>query len=433
MTDGRDAVVIGAGVIGASVSYELTKLGWRVTTVEKLTDVGAGSTSASSAVVRFHYSTFEGVAASWEAKFGWERWGEYLEAPSGEPLARFQKTGCLILDGTTDRDRTCALFDRVGVPWEEWDAETIRQRVPGLNPAKYGPPVPVTDPEFWVDADSDLTGYFTPDGGFVDDPQLAARNLIAAAKRRGCDVRLGEEVVEILQSGGRVSGVRLAGGDTVMAPVVVNVTGPYSASVNALAGVLTDFCVRTRPLRQEVHSVTAPEGYGVGTLGPVVMDGDLGTYFRSHFQQQIIVGGAEPECDPLEWVEDPNTYNVNPTQRVWEAQVYRLARRIPSLPVPPRPRGTSALYDVADDWIPIYDKTSLGGFYVAIGTSGNQFKNAPVVGHFMASLISACEAGQDHDTEPVVVPGRYTTHSIRLSHYSRLRKIHADSTFNVMG
>jgi sarcosine oxidase subunit beta len=433
MRTARDVVVIGAGVIGASVAYELSKLGRQVTTVEKLTDVGAGSTSASSAVIRFHYSTFEGVAASWEAKFGWERWGDYLEAPSNELLARFHKTGCLILDGSTDRERTCALFDRVGVPWEAWDAKTIQRRIPGLNPAKHGPPVAVNDPAFWVGSDSDLTGYFTPDGGFVDDPQLAARNLIAAAKRRGCDVRLGEEVVEILQSGGRVSGVRLAGGDTVMAPVVINVTGPYSAKINALAGVLGDFGVRTRPLRQEVHSLTAPKDYGVGPLGPVIMDGDLGTYFRSHFQKQIIVGGTEPECDPMDWVEDPNTYNINPTQRVWEAQVYRLARRIPSLPVPPRPRGVGALYDVADDWIPIYDKTSLRGFYVAIGTSGNQFKNAPVVGYFMAALISACEAGHDHDADPVVATGRHTTHSIGLGHYSRLRQIHSESNFNVMG
>jgi sarcosine oxidase, subunit beta len=433
MTSAPDAIVIGAGVIGASVAYELTKLGWHVTSVEKLTDVGAGSTSASSAVIRFHYSTYEGVVASWEAKFGWEQWRDYLEAPSDETLARFHKTGCLILDGSTDRERTCALFDRVGIPWEAWDADTIRRRIPGLDPAKHGPPVAVSDPAFWVDPTSDLSGYFTPDGGFVDDPQLAARNLIAAAQRRGCEVRLGEEVVEILQAGGHVGGVRLAGGDTLRAPVVVNVTGPYSATINELAGVLSDFGVRTRPLRQEVHSVTAPEGYSAGDLGPVIMDGDLGTYFRSHFQHQIIVGGTEPACDPLEFVDDPNTYNVNPTQRAWEAQVFRLARRIPSLPVPPRPRGTGALYDVADDWIPIYDRTSLGGFYVAIGTSGNQFKNAPVVGHFMATLISACEAGHDHDADPVVADGRYTEHSINLGHYSRLRQIHGESSFNVMG
>jgi len=163
------------------------------------------------------------------------------------------------------------------------------------------------------------------------------------------------------------------------------------------------------------------------------VDGDLGTYFRSHVDGQLIVGGAEPACDPLHWIDDPDMYDPRPTTQIWDAQVLRLARRIPSLRVPHRISGLGALYDVADDWIPIYDRTSLGGFYVAIGTSGNQFKNAPIVGRFMATLIRACENGHDHDADPVVVPGRFTKNAINLGHYSRLRQPHAESAFNVMG
>ena len=126
-------------------------------------------------------------------------------------------------------------------------------------------------------------------------------------------------------------------------------------------------------------------------------------------------------------------YNPQPSQAVWGAQVLRLARRIPALGIPPRPRGLAALYDVSDDWIPIYDRTSLKGYYVAIGTSGNQFKNAPVVGSFMAALISACENGRDHDADPVVVRGRFAGNTVNLGHYSRRRTIHAASSFSVMG
>ena len=70
-------------------------------------------------------------------------------------------------------------------------------------------------------------------------------------------------------------------------------------------------------------------------------------------------------------------------------------------------RGFADLYDCSDDWIPIYDRSELPGFYMAVGTSGNQFKNAPVVGHCMAELIEACENGHDHDADPVRV-GRCT-------------------------
>ena len=116
MTHTADAVVIGTGVIGAAVAYELAQSGLRVVAIDRLGGVGSGSTSSSSSIVRFHYSTFEGVAASWESKFSWESWPEYLGSRPEESLARFIKTGCLILDGSTQRERVLPLFDRVGVP-----------------------------------------------------------------------------------------------------------------------------------------------------------------------------------------------------------------------------------------------------------------------------------------------------------------------------
>ena len=433
MTHTADAIVIGTGIIGAAVAYELALTGLRVVSVDRLGDVGSGSTSSSSSIVRFHYSTFDGVAASWEAKFGWETWRDYLGAPHEETLARFFRTGCLILDGSTQRERVLSLFGQVGIPYQCWDAETIRQQVPGLDPGRYGPPKPVTDDAFWADADGELGAYFTPDGGFIDDPQLAARNLMAAALRRGAGVQLREEVVAILEQNARVHGIRLRSGSVIESPIVVNAAGPYSNRVNALAGVTGEFRIRTRPLRQEVHSVLAPAGYARGELGPAVADGDLGTYFRSHFGGQLIVGGAEPACDPLHWIDEPDIFEPQPTVPVWNAQVLRLARRIPSLSIPPRPTGFGALYDVADDWIPIYDRTSLAGFYVAIGTSGNQFKNAPVVGRLMAALIHTCQNGHDHDSDPVVFQGPFTKNAINLGHYSRLRQPHAESAYSVMG
>jgi glycine/D-amino acid oxidase-like deaminating enzyme len=428
-----DAVVVGTGIIGAAIAYELALTGLRVISVDRLGDVGSGSTSSSSSVIRFHYSTFEGVAAAWEAKFAWETWRDYLGAPADETLARYLRVGCLILDGSTERERVLSLFEHIGIPYQCWDGETIRQQVPGLDPGRYGPPKPVTDDAFWADADGEVGAYFTLDGGFIDDPQLATRNLMAAAMRRGAEVRLHDEVVAILEKNARVQGIRLRSGGVIESPIVVNAAGPYSNRVNALAGVTGEFRIRTRPLRQEVHTVPAPAGYAGGELGPVVADGDLGTYFRSHLGGQLHVGGLEPACDALHWIDDPDVFDPQPTVPVWEAQVLRLARRIPSLGIPSRPVGFGALYDAADDWIPIWDRTSLGGYYVAMGTSGNQFKNAPVAGRFMATLIEACENGHDHDCDPIVFNGRFTKNAINLGHYSRLRPAHAESVHGVMG
>jgi len=49
-------------------------------------------------------------------------------------------------------------------------------------------------------------------------------------------------------------------------------------------------------------------------------------------------------------------------------------------------------YDVADDWCPIYDKSSIPGYYMAIGTSGNQFKNAGVAGQVLVHTITVARA-----------------------------------------
>ena len=67
-----DAVVIGAGVIGSAVGLELARGGRSVVCVDKGPAPGAGSTSASSSIIRFNYSTLDAVLTAWEAAPSWE-------------------------------------------------------------------------------------------------------------------------------------------------------------------------------------------------------------------------------------------------------------------------------------------------------------------------------------------------------------------------
>jgi sarcosine oxidase subunit beta len=113
----------------------------------------------------------------------------------------------------------------------------------------------------------------------------------------------------------------------------------------------------------------------------------------------------------------------------------RINKRMPSVGVPPphEKKGVVDRYDKSDDWIPIYDRTDLDGFYVAIGTSGNQFKNAAVAGHMMAELIVAVEDGRDHDNDPLQVTGPHTGLNLDLATFRRNRSIHANSSMTVHG
>jgi sarcosine oxidase subunit beta len=429
-----DAVVIGAGVLGASIALELARHGREVIVVDKGAGPGTGSTSASSACVRFHYSTWEGVVTSWEAKHGWERWPQHLGVVDPAGLAKYLRTGVLVFDFPGfDSARVLDLYRRVGIPFDVLAADDISARLPHLDTGRYFPPRTLDDETFWAGPSGRLTGFWTPEGGFVDDPQLAAHNLMYAAECQGASSLYDVSVAAIQRNADRVAGVGLLDGREIAASLVVNAAGPHSGRVNAMAGVEEEFRVKTRPLRQEVHHVAPPPSCGIGTNSPLVGDGDLGIYFRGEPGGGILAGGQEPECDPMVWLDDPDAVDPRPTTQVYEAQTTRLARRVPQLPIPGRPKGIVGVYDVSDDWIPIYDRTSLPGYYVAIGTSGNQFKNAPIVGQLMRGLIDGCESGHDHDREPVVWTAPITGLDVNLGHYSRLREPNPASSNSVLG
>ncbi|HSS67889.1 MAG TPA: FAD-dependent oxidoreductase, partial [Nocardioidaceae bacterium] len=325
------------------------------------------------------------------------------------------------------------LFDDVGVPYERWTADMLETCVPGIDSGRYFPPKPVDDDAFADDATDRLGAIYTPDGGYVTDPQLATQNLALAAQRNGAQFLFHQTVTGIEQQGGRVSGVALADGSRVSAGVLVNAAGPWSTSLNRLAGVGAEFTISVRPLRQEVHQVAAPRSFVDGDVSIVIADLDLGTYWRTAPGGFLLVGGTEPDCDPLEWVDDPDTATPRATGDSFRAQVTRLARRLPELGVPNRPTGIAGVYDVAEDWTPIYDRTDLDGYYVAMGTSGNQFKNAPLVGGFIAALVDAVENGHDHDVDPVPYKCDHTGQTVNLGVFSRKRAVKAESTHTVIG
>jgi sarcosine oxidase subunit beta len=430
-----DAIIIGSGVIGAAVAFELTKKGHRTLNVDKLPAAGYGPTSNSCAIVRAHYSSPDGVAMAYEGFFYWRDWERYLETTDDFGTARYMNCGTILFKSASGHhEKVLKHYRDLGVEHEEWDVGTLEEKAPVYDTKAFWPPKRPSDPRFWEEPEAQVEGaVFTPGSGYVNDPQLATHNLQRAAEAKGGEFRYRAEVVRIRRAGGRVAGVTLSDGVDIDAPIVVNVAGPHSFLINRLAGVEDGMKVKTRPLRHEVHQVPAPPDIDFERSGCHTSDGDTGIYFRPDSGNNILVGSEDPDCDPKVWVESPDCYERHITEAQWEAQVFRLARRIPSLRIPTERRGVVDLYDCSDDWIPIYDRSDLDGFYMAVGTSGNQFKNAPVIGHLMAELIDACESGHDHDTEPLRVKCRYTGRELDAGFYSRLREINPSSSFSVNG
>ncbi len=430
-----DAIIIGAGVIGAAVAFELAKLGWKTLTVDRNGQAGHGSTAGSCAIIRMHYSTLDGTAFAWEGYHYWRDWTDYLEVTPESGLVTFRETGCLVMktEGNSYLARHMEHSRALDCPFEEWSPETITARLPGYDTQLFHPPKRGDDPAFGQPTGGSLRGgVFWPNGGYVTDPALSAANLADAAAAKGAEFLYGATVTEILTAGGRTSGVKLASGEELHAPVVINVAGPASSRINEMAGVTGDMTISTRALRQEVVHVPAPEGLDFENQGFVLSDSDIAVYCRPEHGNNILVGSEDPPCDGHIWVDDDTDYDREFTEQ-WRTQALRYAQRLPTLGIPSRMKGVVDLYDVTDDWIPIYDRSSLDGFYMACGTSGNQFKNAPIAGKMMAALVAYGEAGNDHDVQPLQFRLPYIGRDIDVGFYSRKRPINRESSFSVLG
>jgi len=295
-----NAIIIGSGIIGCSIAFELSKKGWKTLNVDKLAAAGLGSTANSCAVVRVHYSTLDGTAVAYESYQYWNDWANYLEVEDPTGIAEFHKRGVLVFKSQVNDNlkKVRSMMDELGIGYENWDFEKIKEKFPLLDDTSYYPARRPEDPDFGKKNESSLSGaIYYPEGGYISDPDDFNRNLTEQAK----------------------------------------------------------------------------------------------------------------------------------------AQAYRLAQRIPDLRIPNQIQGVVDLYDVADDWIPIYDKSDLSGFYLAVGTSGNQYKTAPVVGKMMAELIVQCENGKDHDIDPVVFRLKHLKREVSMKFYSRLREINKESSFSVLG
>lgn len=430
-----DAIIIGAGIIGAAVGLELSRKGYRTLNVDRLPAAGYGSTSNSCAIIRTYYSTLEGCAMAFEGYHYWRDWVDYIGIRDAAGMAGFVECGTLVMKTPHNQylKPVMAMSDALGITYEEWQPERIAQRMPSWDLRRFTPVRAIDDPRFGESSGDLVEGaVFWPQGGYVTDPQLATHNLQCATEAVGGEFLFNARIVEIAGAQtGRVTGVVLEDGRTLHAPVVVNVAGPHSAAINDLAGITGRMNIRTRALRHEVPHVPSPPDFDSDRIGLVTSDSDIGAYTRPASGGRILIGSEDPPCDDRRWV-DPDDFDPHLGDQ-GRVQVMRCAQRLPSLGIPNRIGGVVDLYDVSDDWIPIYDKSDLGGFYLAIGTSGNQFKNAPVAGKLMAALIDACENGRDHDVEPLSFHLDHVNRAIDIGFYSRNREVNSDSSFSVLG
>lgn len=354
-----DIIVIGAGVIGTSVAYHLAQQGAKRVLVLDRSQIGAGTTSQSSGILRTHYSVIENVELAQKSWSVFNNFPEYLgdeDAASG-----LVKCGYLIAapEGPKLEPLRASLNAQVdkGIALKFIDKEEARSLLPICR----------------FD-DAALMG-FEPEAGFAD-AYLVATSFARTARKLGVKIMEGVEVEQLLLDGGKVSGVQTSKG-RFMAETVISTQNIWSKDIERWTGVPT-------PVVAERHAVLALEGPEAYTFSMPVYK-DLGSsgmlYCRSYGGNQMlvsegIVGEKLPEAD-----NEQGDISMDYIVEVG-AQV---AERFPSYETAGLASSWTGVYDVTPDWNPVLGRLpDVPGLIVGYGFSGHGFKLSPGVGRVLA-------------------------------------------------
>jgi sarcosine oxidase subunit beta len=353
-----DFLIVGGGVIGASIAFHLARRkAGRVILLEK-SFLGAGSSGKSGAIIRQHYSN---VLTASMAQKSLRVFEQFDDVVGGPPV--FTHTGMALIVNQRDR---------AGL-----EANLVMQRRLGIDVRLVsGEELSDIDPN--VQLREDELAAFEVEAGYVEAVQVVA-SFADAARRAGADIRQGVEVKAMLTDKNRVVGVETNEGRYECRNLVL-ATGPWAAQLADSVGLK----LPVQACRTQVALFRRPPDSG--RRGVVYGDFVQGLYFKPTHGEMVHAGSLAGEeiNNPV----DPNNYN-EAADGDWLPQVrQKLSRRCPALHRGYGRGGYGALYGITPDWHPILDRLpGLGGAFCAVGFSGHGFKMSPIVGELMTELV----------------------------------------------
>ena len=356
MIDTADFVVVGAGVMGASIAYHLAERNaGRVVVLEKAT-VASAASGRSSALVRMHYTVREEVLLAVKSLEYFTHWTERLGRPT-----HFRKTGFvrIVPAGEIDHLRRNAEMQRACGANVELLSRTELQE---LEPA-------------WNFEDVELAAY-EPESGYGDGATVAT-DFLDRARELGADYEPNAEVLGIDAANGRLASVRTDSG-TIATPRAVVAAGAWTDRLLRAVGV-------ELPLDTEYHEVAILERPTEITRTHIAcIDSILDIYFRSEGKTQTLVGdfyGERGEAIPTTIPSGlpsrrspPKSRSCRNVSRSWRTQASSAA--------------SPGFYTMTPDFHGLMGETlEVEGLYCCTGFSGMGFKIAPAVGLTMAELV----------------------------------------------
>ncbi len=365
-------VIIGGGVVGASVAYHLTHLGWTDVVLLEQGQLSGGTTwhaagligqlratESGTRLVQYGTSLYRQLEEETGLGTGYKRCGGVTVARTPERMVQLQRTAA-----------NAAAYDL--------DCEVI-------SPARARELYPVLEHR-------DLVGaLWLPDDGTVNPTDLT-QALAKGARMHGARIIERVRVTGIAQRDGRVTGVHTDAGD-IEAEIVVNCAGQWAKAVGALAGVNV-------PLHSAEHFYVVSERIeGVHPMLPILRDPDGYTYFKEEVGG-LVIGGFEPTAKP--WVapeEIPYPFEFQLLGEDWDhfaVLMESALERIPAL----QHTGIKKFYDGPESFTPdnqfiLGEAPELRGFFVAAGFNSVGIMTSGGAGRALAEWIVAGEPTSD--------------------------------------
>ena len=339
------AVVIGGGVVGCSIAYNLARRGLRDVVVIERETVGSGTTSKAAGGIRVQFPTETEIRFSLEAIRVFERFQDEFGVDPG-----YKKIGYLFLLSEERQLRAfeprIALQTRLGADVRVVTPDDARKLVPALR------------------VDDLIAAVWGPGDGLAGPAEVTA-GFARRARELGVKIVEGVRVESLELAQRRVTGVTTTTG-AISSPLVINAAGPSAARVARLAGVE----LPVQPRRRHIF-FTEPFPAIPGPV-PLTTDVTSGFYFRKEMEQVLLSpGDVEDIGEDFDVPMDPG--------KVEEA-VQKAIPRIAG--------GWAGLRPLTPDdhaiigWAP-----GVEGFFVAVGFGGHGFQHSPATGRYVAEWL----------------------------------------------
>ncbi|MGH2506335.1 MAG: NAD(P)/FAD-dependent oxidoreductase, partial [Ktedonobacteraceae bacterium] len=352
MNKTSDIIIIGGGVMGASIAYHLVQRGGAGVMLLERQALGNGTTGRSGAIVRQHYSHAFTIRMARDSLRIFQHFDELVGGDCG-----FVTTGMLVLGGANDLEplqANVALQQAQGVETSMITPHEISEVAPGYS------------------SEGIAAACYEPGTG-VADPMATTYCFAKRARELGATVCEGVTVTRLVVDGTRVIGVETTNG-MFTAKTVIVAANVWSRSLVEPLGI-------TLPLMATRHPMLAlrrpDDAGGRAGMHAVCLDMAREIYLRPDLGGVTLVGSTDNVLVP----SDPDAY----AQGLSEAEIAHFRTNggdcFPALKRAVPRGGWAGIYDDTPDYHPILDRLpGYDGLYCAVGFSGHGFKLSPLVG-----------------------------------------------------